>query len=115
MDRPFRHLNVDERRLLMLLLSSQPDGARLCAHVEGLRVREMDDGGMGSLRFQASDDEHRRRSRTFASAQFKDTDGIPVLVALDVDQKDALFELDIWKVDFSPLQRIPETSKIHIE
>jgi hypothetical protein len=31
---------------------------------------------------------------------------VPVSVALNVDQHGELFELDLWKVDFSPLQRI---------
>ena len=39
--------------------------------------------------------------------QFKDQDGIEVSVSLNVDQFGQLFEVDIWKVDFSPLIRIP--------
>jgi hypothetical protein len=35
---------------------------------------------------------------------FKDIDGTPVSAALNVDQQGNLYELDIWKVDFSPTQ-----------
>jgi hypothetical protein len=35
-----------------------------------------------------------------------------VSVALNVDQRGELFELDLWKVDFSPLQRIAAIGKL---
>ena len=39
--------------------------------------------------------------------KFNDADGVPVSAALNLDQDHHLFELDVWKVDFSPLQRWP--------
>jgi hypothetical protein len=64
----------------------------------------MNDGGMGSLRFVGSAD--RRFGKCIGEAEFDDLDGVPVSVALNVDQYGQLFELDLWKVDFSPLKRI---------
>jgi hypothetical protein len=67
-------------------------------------VEEMNDGGMGSLLFVGAPD--RRFGRCIGEAEFDDADGVRVSVALNLDQRDELFELDLWKVDFSPLQRI---------
>ena len=67
-------------------------------------VEEMSDGGMGSLLFAGSVD--RRFGECIGEAEFNDADGVLVSVALNVDQRGELFELDLWKVDFSPLQRI---------
>ena len=114
MDRATRHLMPDEKRLLMLLLSSRPDGVRLRGQIDEVLVQEMADGGMGGLRFE-EEGADRRRFTTLASAQFKDADGISVLVSLDLDQNGRLFELDVWKVDFSSLQQIPESSQIRLE
>ena len=35
--------------------------------------------------------------------QFTDEDGVAVLVDLYIDKMDNLFELDVWKTDFSPI------------
>jgi hypothetical protein len=77
------------------------------------QVEEMDDGGMGSLRFLPSDSESRFGAQ-IAAAQFLDSDATLVSVAINVDQHGQLFEVDFWKVDFSPLQRIPPISDIQI-
>lgn len=75
-------------------------------------VQDMRDGGMGSLRFSGA--ERRRFGSTLAEAEFRDADGTLVSVALMLDEAGELFELDIWKVDFSPLLRIPPVDQITI-
>jgi len=71
-------------------------------------VEEMDDGGMGSLRFsQRGASTPRRLGALLAEREFVDSDGVPILVAINLDESGDLFELDIWKVDFSPLRRFP--------
>ena len=42
-----------------------------------------------------------------SECQFKDIDGVPVIASLYLDKDNELFELDIWKVDFSKLEMIP--------
>ncbi|MCW2411880.1 hypothetical protein M2345_001639 [Sphingobium sp. B8D3D] len=72
-----------------------------------LLVEEMDDGGMGSLSFVS-----QKLERTYGgeagSCGFYDEDGMQVRVGLILDQDGDLYELDLWKVDFSPLIKIPE-------
>ena len=76
----------------------------------GLLVSLMDDGGMGSLQLFPSG--IKREDRLFGKCvsqyQFTDKDGIEVIVSLNLDDKGQLFELDIWKTDFSQLICFPE-------
>jgi hypothetical protein len=53
----------------------------------------MDDGGMGSLLF-ASGQVERRYWRTIAEGWFRDSDGVPVVVSLNVGTAGDLYELD---------------------
>lgn len=76
--------------------------------VESLRVTDMDDGGMGSLSFETTKPD-RMFGRTLSEGWFKDEDGFPVVLYLNLDKEDEIFELDSWKVDFSPRRRLPES------
>lgn len=69
-----------------------------------LLVKQMDDGGMGSfLIFQdnRSSKESRKFGRQASEYQFDDEDGVPILVSLNLDEKGDLFEVDVWKTDYS--------------
>lgn len=61
----------------------------------------MNDGDMGSLLFESSGI-NRRYGGDIAQIQLQDTDEVPVMISLVIDQYNQLFELDVWKVDFSP-------------
>ena len=102
-----RHLSPEERTLVTFLLASKAD----VRPVNDL-VQDMRDGGMGSLRFAGPD--NRAYGRTLAQAEFRDADGVAVSPALHLDTDGELFELDIWKVDFSPLVRIPPLDQAKI-
>jgi hypothetical protein len=102
-----RQLKPEERDLIAFILGH---GSNLPA--QDSLVEEMNDGGMGSVRFVGTQD--RRFGRRIGSAEFTDADGTLVSVALNLDQHGELFELDIWKVDFSPLQRIAPISELRI-
>ncbi|MEK6383245.1 MAG: hypothetical protein V4797_01480 [Paraburkholderia tropica] len=102
-----RSLNDDERALLTALIAGKPRAAQLLGSLVGARVEEMNDGGMGSLRFCAPDARHRRLGVQLAEKEFIDSDGVPIMVAINLDEHGDLYELDIWKVDFSPLKQFP--------
>lgn len=74
--------------------------------VEALRVTDMNDGGMGSLSFETIKPD-LMYGRTLSEGWFKDEDGFPVLVAINLDMEDEIFELDSWKVNFPPRRRLP--------
>ena len=68
------------------------------------RIGDMNDGGMGSLLVVTTKPE-RSYGRTLSVGWFNDEDGFPVLLAINLDKEDEIFELDSWKVDFSPRRR----------
>ncbi|MFZ6647920.1 DUF6984 family protein [Undibacterium sp. TJN25] len=76
-----------------------------------LYVKVMDDGGMGSLKF-TDGGEAARYAVTVAACEFKDADGVLVSAVLNLDESDAPFEVDIWKMDFTPLCSWPEFTEI---
>lgn len=78
---------------------------------EHLTVETMSDGGMGSLKLDMGTNpaETRIFGKQISECHFVDIDGINVMAALNVDNNGNLFELDMWKVDFSPVQKIAET------
>lgn len=103
-----RLLRDDERALLVGMIHGIPQAQGLLSSLENAVVEEMNDGGMGSLRFcQLGTVAPRRLGALLAEREFVDSDGIPVMVAINLDDRGELFELDIWKVDFSPLRRFP--------
>ena len=56
--------------------------------------------------FPVSDISHKF-GRVGAELQFSDTDGILVLVSLNLNEMDEPFEVDIWKTDLRPLVSMP--------
>jgi hypothetical protein len=100
-----RVLTGGELAYITALLKQANESARISS-LPSARVEAMLDGGMGSLRF-TSGASPRRRRRAIAVDEFIDGDGTPVSVELTVDQFDDLYELDVFKADFSPLIRWP--------
>lgn len=103
-----RRLSLREKSLLSLLLASADESFPI-GDPELLEVEPMDDGGMGSLYFTHPTKlrDRRRFGRCVAQTEFTDDDGIVVSASLNVDQDGDLFELDVWKTDFSPVSRLP--------
>ena len=72
---------------------------------KGLKVVEMNDGGMGSLLLMPAGQVNTKRlfKAQISDVIFKDLDGIDVIVSLNIDQDDFLYELDVWKVNYDKL------------
>lgn len=101
-----RQLRRGEVLILRTLLDRSNEPRWKDVDVESLRASDMDDGRMGSLLFDTIKPD-RRFGRTLAEGWFEDEDGFPVLLCLNLDEEDELFELDSWKVDFSRRRRLP--------
>lgn len=104
----FREPTADEARLLGFLLeaaAARSSSSETC----DLLVENMPDGGMGSLRLRPADREidDRAHHSTLAACSFRDADDVVVIATLYGNRSGLAFELDVWKVDFSPLTRIP--------
>lgn len=75
-----------------------------------LLVRPMKDDGMGSLLLFPKGDikENRELGKQVSECQFKDRDGVEIIASLNIDKQGELFELDIWKTNFGPLESFPD-------
>ncbi len=87
------------------------NAAGLSIDIDSLLVEPLDDGGMGSLAIAPRDDK-RTFSTSVAGCEFSDADGVLVSAELYVDQENLPFELDVWKVNSSPLLTYPTLDQI---
>ncbi|WP_303311632.1 hypothetical protein [Hymenobacter sp. BT730] len=101
-----RALNLPELGLLLFLLRGKAGAEHLLGRLHTVEVAELGGGETGSLRF-ISNQPNRQLGELIANTHFLDDDGVPVLVSLYLDQEGGLYELDCWKVNDMPLQRIP--------
>ena len=110
-----RSLRANERELIRTMLSGKANQIELISNLDGGLVEDMQDGGMGSVRFVG----HSQRQRVFgnavAGAEYTDDDGVLVSIAINTDDGGDLYELDFWKVDFSPLRRYPTPSDLRMK
>lgn len=105
-----RMLRPDEQALLVALLDMAACPAQ--AQLLNCRVDDMGDGAMGSISFMSSSGLPRVFGRCAVSAEYIDTDGVNVSIALNLDECGGLFELDFWKVDFSTLRSYPRPADL---
>ena len=97
-----RRLRDDEKQLILRMLGDLPEGKNIVEKIDHYEVEEMDDGGMGSIRVTAPNECKRHFARLLAEIEFGDKDGAPIFVSVIVDSTGEFYELDFWKVDFSP-------------
>ena len=106
---PVRELREDELRVLRKMLSQTSIETEFEEQVASMKVQTMADGGMGSIRFyNGRDRSPLDYGGQIAEAAFQDADGVPVSITLSVDTIGDLFEMDVFKADFSPLIRYPD-------
>jgi hypothetical protein len=79
--------------------------------LDGLLVEPLADGEMGSLQIGAMGSS-RKFGRSVAEAEFTNLDGVLVVATLNADTDGQLLELDMWRVDFAPLQRWPDEHEV---
>jgi hypothetical protein len=109
-----RFLRAEEAELIRAMVGTSPKSNELLSVLPECLVQEMQDGRMGSLRFMALESHHQRFGEKIAEAEFLDADGVLVSATINLDNRGELFELDLWKVDFSPLKRYPKPGDIKI-
>jgi hypothetical protein len=98
-----------EERLIDFLIN-QSSKKFLSDWKDKITVRQMNDGGMGGLVLFLDNESEQNRlfGEQISEYYFKDKDGIDVIVSLNTDNKGNLFELDVWKTDFSKLLKFPD-------
>jgi len=108
-----RPLRLEEESFIRALLRRARDGEHLLVQLEHAQVLDINDGKMGSVQFAGHD--IRFLGSCLVKAQYVDRDGIPVSIVLNTDTTGQLYELDIWKADFSSLQAYPVFERMTIK
>lgn len=101
-----RKLRKPEVDLITFLLKGNSKANHFIDGLPNVLVEKMKDGGMGSLRF-VSAKENRLFGEEVAEISLQDIDGMPVFISINLDQDGDIFELDVFKGDFSPLKQFP--------
>lgn len=70
---------------------------------DNLLAVPLNDGNMGSLYlfYENILPDKRKLGKQVSDMTFIDEDGIEIIVSLNVDEEGILYELDVWKVDYS--------------
>jgi uncharacterized protein DUF6984 len=112
---PIRKLSKDELRVLKKILTQTGVATEFEDQLAAMKVQTMADGGMGSIRFyNGRDRSPLDYGEQIAEAAFQDSDGMPVSITLSIDTIGDLFEMDVFKADFSPLIRYPDLADLAI-
>ena len=112
---PLRELRNEELAVFKRMVSGTPFQGKIDRQLSEMRVQEMPDGGMGSLKFYNGQPRSELEyGKQIAEAAFQDADGVPVSLTLSVDKAGDLFELDVFKADGSRLVRFPALENIEI-
>ncbi|WP_299363502.1 hypothetical protein [Winogradskyella sp.] len=100
-----RDIRKDEKEIINALLDKV--SLSQLKIQESAVVEDLKDGQMGSIRFVNNNSLNRKYGKRLIEVEYVDLDNIPVYISLTLDNKDKLYELDIWKVDFNPLIKYP--------
>lgn len=99
-----RPISAEERALIEHLLRLVKGGQRYAI------PQEVEN--MGETTIQLS--QKGEHAADLVEADYKDADGRDVVITLSVNEHDELYDLDIWKADFSALKRYPEPDKVKL-
>ena len=108
-----RPLRIEEDLLVRALLEQVSANGNLRQQLDNALVRDMADGGMGSFEFEG--DKNWTVGGCLVEAEYVDCDGVQVSIVLNADQNGRLYELDMWKVDFAPVQEYPVLDRLTIK
>ena len=105
-----RHIKTEEKELIQFILNHSNEFELLSQIPEN--VYDLDDGGMGSIKF--TNKPERVYGRDVLEVNYTDADATQVVIALTIDNKGELFELDFWKVNFEKLNKYPKPNEIEL-
>ena len=98
-----RKIRQEETELVVFLL--QQCNFTIREYPIADEVVEYEGGIMGSINFAGSDPD--AYDGDLIQAEYKDADGVDVVITLTRDKNSRLLDLDFWKMNFSKLIRYP--------
>lgn len=101
-----RTLTAEERSLLLYLMRKGGLQRPTDAWLDELRVEDLQGDGVRSG-FVLIKDADRDLENLLSDVDFTDVDGMHVLASLFVDRNYSPYEVEIWKVDDTPLLVLP--------
>lgn len=101
-----RKLTQQEIYIIKELIDQSNLSISLPKHLNQLYCEDMDDGGMGSIRilYERADSDILLKAGD-VQINYKDIDNTPVNITFLIDENFNFMELDVFKVDFSSLQK----------
>lgn len=113
-----RLLLDDEKVLLKILLEKAPPQTAKGVELDTIRVVDSGEAGARSIIFPDTRDEAQengRLARPCVEAEYSDSDGVLVMVTLLTDQFGCLYEVDLWKVNFTNIQLLPDKNNLRFK
>jgi hypothetical protein len=107
----YRKLSSEEIVLIRKLLAFA-QREEMGADLEEREVRAIPGGEVGSLVFAPTAPGERKFGQVLATAEAPDSDGAAITIALNLDRSGALYELDIWREDFSHVITLPDAGSL---
>ena len=109
---PARLLQEWELDVLHVLALDAGLNIDLASLTRGECVRTMMDGGMGSFQITPTSGDVRVKCYHVAERWYRDADGVSVSLSLNLNEAHLPVEVDIWKVDSSPMMRPPNATDL---
>ena len=110
-----RHLHDREKALIKRMVRGLRLTDAILSRLDDVIVEDMDDGGMGSLKVLGPWEPGPRMGERLCVATFADKDQVPVSITISLDENGRFFELDVWKVDNSPLIQFPDPEQVVVQ
>jgi hypothetical protein len=103
-----RQLRKEEYDLIAYMLRDKPEfESFIDKDLKDSMVEEMNDGGMGSLKFLSVSNVKSIMKDEVARIDLRDVDNIPLSITLNTNTDGEIYEMDVFKGDFSHLKKFP--------
>ncbi len=109
---PARPLQVWELEVLQALALNAGLNADIASLTRGACARTMMDGGMGSFQITPPTGDVSVAWFSAAELWYRDSDGVEVFLALNLNEAREPVEVDIWKADSTAMIRPPAASDL---
>ncbi|MDA3052737.1 hypothetical protein OFO01_04635 [Campylobacter sp. JMF_01 NE2] len=101
------HITTEIRQMVDILIKNSFDENRKKYYKFSDEIFYFEDGSMGSFGFVYDSNKYIGGGKHISNIDFYDIDGTLCVATMFVYDNNLIDSVDIWKVDFSPLIKIP--------